>query len=194
METQLLWFKNKLDSPPALPARNDFDWPTRENRGSLTLQWETNKELGSRPASERTSPFQTLNGLIGRLLSFSRRESSLNTLLEGHCSVTVIHNLISGSRFRKAANWESLMKCLVTTGRWGFYQERTDSSLKPESKCKPFSAQRGDWIHQLAIYIEHWLELFHIHLWMAWNRKGKTEKIYDESVANAKDWQRERPE
>lgn len=29
------------------------------------------------------SPVRTLSGLIGRRLSFSRRESSLNTLLEG---------------------------------------------------------------------------------------------------------------
>lgn len=140
MENQLLWFNNEIESPPAAPARSDFDWPSRENRGSLTL---TNKESGSRPASQRTSPFQTLNGLIGRLLPFSRRESSLNTLLEGRCSVTVIHNLICGSRFRKASNWESLMKCLVIAGRWGFYQEKTDSRLRPESKCKLFSAQRG---------------------------------------------------
>lgn len=54
-------------------------------------------------------------GFIGRLLSFSRKESCLSTLLEGYCSVKVIHDLISGSRFRKASNCESLMKCMMIT-------------------------------------------------------------------------------
>lgn len=76
---------------------------------------ETNKDLGARQASQRMSPLQTLNWFIGRFLSFSRRESSSDTQLEEHHSVTVFHNLIPESR--KASNWESLMKCLVITSK-----------------------------------------------------------------------------
>ncbi|KAI3363687.1 hypothetical protein L3Q82_001311 [Scortum barcoo] len=74
-----------------------------------------------------------LNLLGARLLSFGRRESGLNTLLEGHCGATVTHNLISGSRFRKASNWESLMKCLVIT--------------KGETESEPLADQRLQGFH-----------------------------------------------
>lgn len=92
------------------------------NRGEqvlLTLQKETNRESGSSRAAWRTSPVRTLSGLIGRRLSFSSRESSLNTSLEGQDCVTLTHNLISGTQFRRESNWESLMKCLVITGSRG---------------------------------------------------------------------------
>lgn len=109
MENQLLWIKSELDSPPAVPPRRGFDWPSREKK------LHCKKVIRTWGLCRHRKEHQTINEFIGRFLSFRRKESVLNTLLERHCSVTVIHNLISGSQFRKVSNWESLMKCLVVT-------------------------------------------------------------------------------
>lgn len=47
-EKQFLLIKSELDSLAAVPAGGGFDRPSRENRGSLTLQRETNQVSGSR--------------------------------------------------------------------------------------------------------------------------------------------------
>lgn len=160
MENQLLWFNNELESLPAAPARSDFDWPSRENRGSLTL---TNKESGSRPASQRTSPFQTLNGLIGRLLPFSRRESSLNTLLEGRCSVTVIHNLISGSRFRESVQLGITYEVSGDSGTLRLLSGEDRFRLEAWVQMQTFFCSEGETESRpLAIYVDRGLEGLHM--------------------------------
>lgn len=170
MEKQLVWIRCKLDLPAAVPAWRIFDWPSRENRSSLTLQYETNKDPGSREATQKRSPLQTHNNGYWQVAVVQQegeqyKHTAWGSLLCHSHSLSDFWVLVQES-IQLGITYE-----VSGDNKWGggFYQEQADSRLKQKFKCKPFSAQKEHWI-QATGSVDHG-PMVSIQVSMALNRK-----------------------